>query len=117
REIEWDRAGFEYFVSAHWSEPALVIAVQSRDQRRMQVLEVDPATGSSRLRREDYDPQFLDIVPGLPDLLADGSLVWTVDADDTRRLVIGEEMVTPPDLQVRAVLDTDGDTVLLAGSE
>jgi dipeptidyl-peptidase-4 len=117
REIGWDRAGFEYVVSARWSEAGLVMAVQSRDQRRMQILDVDPATGSTRLRREDHDPQFLDIVPGLPDLLADGSLVWTTNAEETRRLIIGDQKVTPPGLQVRAVLDTDGDTVLLAGSE
>ena len=43
-----------------------------------------------------------------------GRLVWTVDADDTRRLLVGDEMVTPPGLQVRSVLDVDGDTVLFA---
>jgi dipeptidyl-peptidase-4 len=117
REIEWDRAGFEYLVNARWTETALLIVIQSRDQRRMQVLEVDPVTGATRVRRQDYDPQFLDIVPGLPQVLANGSLVWTVDADDTRRLVIGDELVTPPGLQVRGVLDVDSDTVLLAASE
>ena len=47
-EVEWDRAAFEYLVTAHWAEAALLIVVQSRDQRRMQVLDVDPATGSTR---------------------------------------------------------------------
>ena len=55
--------------------------------------------------------------PGRPALLDDGRLVWTVDADDTRRLVVGEDVVTPPGLQVRSVLDVDGDTVLFAASE
>jgi dipeptidyl-peptidase-4 len=117
REVEWDRATFEYVVTARWAAAALLIVVQSRDQRRMQVLEVDPATGSTRLRREDADPSFLDIVGGTPGVMDDGAVVWTVDADDTRRLVIGDKVVTPPGLQVRSVLDVDGDTVLFSGSE
>jgi dipeptidyl-peptidase-4 len=117
REIQWDRAGFEYVVTVYWKAAGLLVVVQSRDQRRMQVLEVDAATGATRVRRHDHDPVFLDIVPGTPGLLDDGSLVWSADADDTRRLVIGEEPVTPAGLQVRAVLDVDGDTVLCAASE
>jgi len=117
RQVQWDRAEFEYVVTVRWAEAALVLVVQSRDQRRLQVLEVDPATGSTRVRREDYDPVFLDLVPGTPGFTDDGGLVWTVDTDDTRRLVLGDRVVTPPGLQVRSVLDVDGDTVLFAGSE
>jgi dipeptidyl-peptidase-4 len=83
----------------------------------MQLLEVDPVTGATRLRREDSDPVFLDIVAGTPGFTADGTLVWTADDEDTRRLVIGEHLVTPPGLQVRSVLDVDGDTVLFAASD
>jgi dipeptidyl-peptidase-4 len=117
REVEWDRAGFEYVVTAGWKEAGLLISVQSRDQRRMQVLEVDAATGATRLRRQAHDPHFLDIVPGTPDVLDGGALVGTVDADDSRRLLIGEDIVTPPGLQVRGVLGVDGDTVLFTASE
>lgn len=116
-EVRWDRDGFEYVVGVRWTEAALVVVVQSRDQRRMQVLEVDPSTGSTRLIREDSDPVWLDIVEGTPAMLEDGTLVWTVDADDTRRLVVGQRVVTPPGLQVRSVLDVDGDAVLFAASE
>ena len=117
QQVDWDRAGFEYLVTARWDQTALLIVVQSRDQRRMQILEVDPATGSTRLRREDTDPVFLSIVAGTPGLTDDGTLVWTVDADDTRRLIVGDEIVTPPGLQVRSVLDVDHDTILFAASE
>jgi dipeptidyl-peptidase-4 len=117
RQVEWDRAGFEYLVTVLWVRAAPVIVVQSRDQRRMQVLEVDPTSGSTRVRREDIDPVFLDIVAGTPGFMDDGTLVWTSNAEDTRRLVAGDEFLTPPGLQVRSVLDVDGDTVLLAASE
>ena len=44
-------------------------------------------------------------------------MVWTIDSDDTRRMVVGDEVVTPAGLQVRSVLDVDGDTILFAASE
>jgi dipeptidyl-peptidase-4 len=117
RQVEWDRAGFEYLVTVVWMSAAPIMVVQSRDQRRMQILEVDPVSGSTRLRLQDSDPVFLDIVAGTPGLLNDGTLVWTSNAEDTRRLVLGDELVTPPGLQVRSVLDVDDDTVLFAASE
>ena len=100
--------------------------VQSRDQRRMQILVADRATGATSLLREDTDPHWVDIVPGVPAWTADGRIVWTVTADDARRLVVatpGElsggraEPVTPPGLQVREVLGVDGDTVLFTASD
>ena len=47
--------------------------------------------------------------------------MWTRDDQDTRRLVLlapggSPEFVTPPGLQVRGVLDVDGDTVLFQAS-
>src|SRR5206468_2125525 len=61
--------------------------------------------------------------PGVPAWTADGRLVWTADRDDARRLLVAApgalaaaEPVTPPWLQVREVLATDGDTVLFQAS-
>jgi dipeptidyl-peptidase-4 len=115
-EVMWDRAGFEYVTTAKWSEHGLLVVVQSRDQRRMLVLAVDPASGASSLVREDRDDAWIDIVGGVPAHLSDGTLVWTADMGDAKRLVIGEEAVTPDELQVRSVLGVDGDVVLLSGS-
>ncbi len=53
--VRWDRAGYEYVVAACWAERELLIVVQSRSQRSMRVLAVDPVTGETRLRREDTD--------------------------------------------------------------
>ena len=114
--VTWDTTHFEYLVTAHWDRHALLIVVQSRDQRTMQVLEVSPESGETHLLREDVDPSWVDIVVGAPRHLADGSLVWTVDAGGAKRLLVGDDVVTPGDLQVRSVLDVDGDTVLFAAS-
>ena len=55
--VQWDTRHFEYLVTAHWDRHALLIVVQSRDQRTMRVLEVSPETGETRLVREDVDPR------------------------------------------------------------
>ncbi|MCT9932637.1 S9 family peptidase [Planotetraspora sp. A-T 1434] len=106
----------EYLVTASWSEHGLNIVTLSRDQRTMRLLDVDPATGATTTLREDTDPAWVEIVSGVPGRLSDGALVWVADAEDGRRLFVGDQPVTPPSLQVRAVLDADGDTVLFQAS-
>ncbi len=77
---------------------------------------MDPNTGETSVLREDIDQSWVDIVGGVPAHLADGTLVWTVDRDGAKRLVIGAEPVTDSALQVRSVLDVDGDVVLFSAS-
>ncbi len=116
REVRWDRAAFEYVTRGDWSEHGLLVVVQSRDQRRVQVLAVDRATGDSTVLREDGDDVWLDVVDGVPAHLRDGTLIWTADVGEARRLLAGDEAVTPESFQVHQVLAVDGDTVLVAGS-
>ncbi|MEU8174047.1 DPP IV N-terminal domain-containing protein [Microbispora hainanensis] len=106
----------EYLVTAAWDAHGLAIVTLSRDQRTMRLLSADPDTGETTLLREDTDPAWVDIVPGVPARLSDGTLVWVADSDGGHRLVVGGKPVTPPSLQVRAVLDVDGDTVLFSAS-
>ena len=114
-DVDWD--AFPYLVTACWEDGHNpLVLVQSRDQRTMRLLAVDPGTGQAGLLREDTDPRWLEIVPGVPAWTADGRLVWTADREDTCRLLVGDTLVTPPGLQVRAVLDVDGDTVLFQAS-
>ena len=121
-DVDTDRAAFPYLVTACWEgEHDPLVVVQSRDQRRMRLLSVDAGTGQVEVLREDTDPHWLEIVPGVPAWTADGQLVWTCDREDTRRLLVGSVgedavPVTPPGLQVRGVLGVDGDTVLFQAS-
>jgi dipeptidyl-peptidase-4 len=114
--VEWDRTAFEYVSRVSWSEHALLVVVQSRDQRQMRMLAVDPATGESSIAHDDIDDIWLDVVGGVPAWLADGTIVWTADVGDAKRLVVGGDVVTPDHLQVRGVLGVDGDVVLVAAS-
>ncbi|HEY2520438.1 MAG TPA: prolyl oligopeptidase family serine peptidase [Streptosporangiaceae bacterium] len=124
--VDWDRVEFEYLVTAAWeADRDPLIVVLNRGQNRMQIRRVDPATGATTLLREDRDGQWVDIVPGVPAGTADGRLAWVADSGGAKRLVLGTweehasgaaKPVTPASLQVRAVLDVDGDTVLFTAS-
>ena len=121
--VETDRAAFPYLVTARWQDGHdPLVVVQSRDQRAIRILGVDVASGQTSVLHEDTDPCWLEIVPGVPAWTADGRIVWTRDEQDTRRLVLvtpgrSPEPVTPPGLQVRGVLDVDGNTVLFQASQ
>ncbi|WP_371783052.1 S9 family peptidase [Streptosporangium subroseum] len=106
----------EYLVNATWDAHALSIVTMSRDQRSLRLLTVDPATGSSTVVRQDTDAAWVDIATGVPGHLSDGTLVWVAAVDGGHRLIIGDQPVTPPTLQVREVLDVDGDAVLFRAS-
>ncbi len=106
-DVEWDRDRFPYLVDVRWSEAGLIATVQTRDQRDLVVFDVDPRTGATVPLFEDHDEAWVELVAGVPRLLADGTIVTCADRDGARRLLVGGEAVTPPDLQVRAVAVAD----------
>ena len=116
-DVTWDVDRDEYLAHVTWSATAPLIVVQPRDQRALRVLRVDPTTGATAPVHEDTDAHWVEIVPGVPAHTAAGAFVWITDRDGARRLLVDGEPVTPPSLQVRGVLDVDGDTVLLSASE
>ncbi len=125
-EVDTGRAAFPYLVTVAWEaggDPLIV--VQSRDQRVVRLLAADPATGATTVLREDTDPRWVDVVPGVPARTGDGRIVWAADADGARRLLVGTPgelargagaALTPPGLQVREILSVDGDIVLFTAS-
>ena len=128
--VGWDSAAFPYLVTAYWAGSGAagqspLIVVQARDQREMRILAVDPRSGATTVLRADTDPDWLDIIPGVPARTASGRIVWTADTGGARRLIVaaadelrggGAIPVTPDGLQVREVLSVDGEDVLFAAS-
>jgi dipeptidyl-peptidase 4 len=113
REIRWDRERFEYVVRVDWSAGDPLVAVQTRDQRTVHLLGVNPDTGDAAVLRAVTDPAWVDVAVGVPAHTASGDVVWVErdPATDTNRLMVGSAYVTPPGLQVQAVRAVDGDTV------
>jgi dipeptidyl-peptidase 4 len=119
--VRWDADAFSYLATADWDDVGPLIVVQSRDQRRMRLLDVDPRSGETTVLREDSDPDWLDIVPGVPARTSGGQIAWTANSEGSRRLLVAtaDELrggtaapLTPAGMQVREVLSVDGDTVL-----
>jgi dipeptidyl-peptidase-4 len=117
-DVAWDRESFPYLVTAHWSSygPPLV-AVQSRDQRTLLVLAIDPATGKTRELHRETDTHWVEIKPGWPAWTSDQQLVRISPEADSYRLVVGGHPWTEPSLQVRAVLDVGAEDILISASE
>ncbi|WP_433729851.1 prolyl oligopeptidase family serine peptidase [Actinoplanes sp. CA-051413] len=115
--VVWDRAEFEYVTRVVWDATGLLVVVQNRRQTVLRVLAADPATGATMVRQENTDPEWTTIVTGIPAHTASGSLLWSVDDRDTRRLTADGVPVTPSGLQLDEVLSVDGDTVLFAARQ
>jgi dipeptidyl-peptidase 4 len=116
--VPWDRDAFPYLVNANWDENLLIVT-QTRDQKTMRL--INGITGD--VVREDTDPHWTDIIGGAPAQLPGGRIVWTETSDDTRRLIIAPAAelasaapLTPPGLQLREILCTDGETVFFTAS-
>ncbi len=115
-DVAWDHRRFEYLAAVNWSDEGLLALVQQRDQRRSLVLEIDPGSGAVTVVREDTDPDWLEITGGVPARLGNGALVFVADSEDTSRIEVDGVPVTPPGLQVRAVIDVAGSSVLFTAS-
>jgi dipeptidyl-peptidase-4 len=116
-EILWDHTSFEYLPTADWDAHGVLLSVQSRDQKTVQILAADPATGRTELLHEQRDPAWVELVPGTPARTASGKLVVADDIPSTRRLLVDGRPVTPAGLQLRAVLDVTDESVLFQAND
>ena len=116
QEVLWDRRAFEYLTTADWDRHGPLISVQSRDQRTVQTLAVNPINGETTILWTETDPCWVALVPGTPVRTDSGRLVVVSDVDHTRRLVVDGEPVTGDGLQVREVLATAGEAVWFVAS-
>ncbi|RBP99704.1 prolyl oligopeptidase family serine peptidase [Bifidobacterium xylocopae] len=136
----WDHRAYEYLAVVRWQKGhAPLLLVQDRRQTHDMVLGLDvsaPGAQSaigigvrtldfagiealpaltSRVLSEHEDPQWLDLVPGLPAWTPDGRLAEAViDREaDTTRLAVGGQALSPVGCQLRELLDL-GETDALA---
>ena len=110
-EVDWRSTGAEYLADVIWGASGLVIVTQTRDQRRLDIALVDPATGATSPLRTITDESWVDLVPGAPRLLPDGRLITCEERDGSRRLCIDSEPMSPEGLQVRSVVAADAEAI------
>lgn len=116
-EVLWDRDRYPYLARVHWSEAgAPLVLVQSRDQRGLLYLVVDPDTGTTRMVHADEDPIWLELFAGAPCWNPSGQLVRIADEGGARVLAVGERPLTSGQLHIRAVLDVGADDTLVSAS-
>lgn len=116
-EVDWDRERLEYLVACDWSAGGLVISVQSRDQRSLEIRQVDPSSGATQLRHAAHDPCWVTSFAGLPTLLSTGELLRSGVVEDTHALFLGDEAVTPPGLQLLEGYGVRDDALLFAATD
>ncbi|MEE9415542.1 MAG: DPP IV N-terminal domain-containing protein, partial [Acidimicrobiales bacterium] len=115
-DVDWRSGGYEYLARASWgrrSEPT--ITVQTRDQRTLAVLAVDPHTGETRLIHSQTDDAWVDLMTGVPAWCGE-KLLTTACRDETTSLALDGEIFTPAGLQIRRVLRAAKDHVVVAAT-
>ncbi|MDQ3210261.1 MAG: DPP IV N-terminal domain-containing protein, partial [Actinomycetota bacterium] len=116
--VEWDRDALEYVVAVSWTDEGPPLAlVQSRDQRDVQALAIDPDTGVTEVVWADHDDRWTHITPGVPAWLPGGRLLTVAHRDDTRMLLIDGEPASPTGLQVDEVAEGGDDVWFTATRE
>jgi dipeptidyl-peptidase 4 len=117
-DVDWDRESFEYVVAVSWTDEGPPLAlVQSRDQRDVQVLAIDPDSGATELVWADHDDRWTHITPGVPAWLPGGRLLTVGHRDDTRMLLIDGDRATPAGLQIDGVIEAGEDVWFTATRE
>lgn len=115
-EVTWDRDRFEYLAGVTWTEHGdPVVQVMSRDQRSAQVLAVDVASGATRVLRELTDPAWVEVL-STPRFAPGGRLVGVEDVDGDRQVVVDGTPVGPAGWQVRSIVSTHPDAVVVTAS-
>lgn len=116
-EVGWDRAALPYLTAVWWpADGPLSCVVQSRDQRLLQVLVVDPDTGASTPAHEQRDAHWVELIPGAPRWLPDGRLLHPLDGRRARQLAVDGAAITPPELEVRRIVAADAAACVVVAS-
>ena len=109
-------AHHEYLNSVSWTDGGMIVQTQTRDQRAVSVLRVDPDTGDTTEIWQDMDEAWVELVPGVPVLDSHGHLVTCADRDGARRILVDGAVVTPTALQVRSVVSS-GTRIVFTANE
>ncbi len=100
-EVDWQQGEFEYLADVQWGE-RLLCTVQTRDQRTLVILDIDPETGSATEVQRITDEHWVELQPNTPHH-SDRGLLMVVD-DGNRTISIDGVSLDLGDVQVRSLL-------------
>ena len=105
-DVQWQQSQLEYLTNVQWTRNGLIIALQNREQTKLEVCAVHTSTGALSTIRTETDEHWIDLVAGSPALLADGRLAMCCERNGVRALTIDDQVVTSSDIQVRNIIAT-----------
>ena len=105
-DVQWQQSQLEYLTNVQWTRNGLIIALQNREQTKLEVCAVHTSTGALSTIRTETDEHWIDLVAGSPALLADGRLAMCCERNGVRALTIDDHVVTSSEIQVRNIIAT-----------
>jgi dipeptidyl-peptidase-4 len=78
--VQWDSEKYPYLAAVRWDKKGpLTVVVQTREQKELALLRVDPATGKTTPLLTERDPAWVNLRHDGPRWLEDGSFLWTAE--------------------------------------
>src|SRR5205823_2636623 len=116
--IQWDHERYPYLATVRWEQSGpLTLAVQTRDQTELLLLEADPATGQTRALLTERDAAWVSVRQDVPRwLAADRGFLWASEQGGDWRLEWRErrgnlkQVVVPPDFGFGDLVDVNPDS-------
>ena len=105
---------WEYINTVSWNSAGLIAQTQTRNQKQIDIHSIETNTGKATIVFTDTDDAWVELVPGVPSLQLDGTLVTCADRDGARRLLVNGSAVTPSTMQVRSVVSVSDSTLFMA---
>ena len=107
---------WEYLNTVSWSSAGLIAQTQTRNQKQIDIHSIDAGTGNATIVFTDTDDAWVELVPGVPSLQQDGTLITCSDRDGSRGLLVNGSAVTPSTMQVRSIVSV-GDSILFMAND
>ncbi|MBV9656906.1 MAG: DPP IV N-terminal domain-containing protein [Verrucomicrobia bacterium] len=126
--LDWNRARYPYLTHVDWSEHGpLTITVESREQKDLALLEVDPKTGATKSLLSEHNDAWLNLDQDVPKWLPEkdgGGFLWTSERTGDwqleRRARDGrlQAVLVPPAAGYRGLVDAlDGEVYFRADTD
>jgi dipeptidyl-peptidase-4 len=116
--LDWDVKRFPYLGGVHWDKNGpLTLTVQSRDQKELALLKVDPKTGKTTPLLAERDPAWVELRQDVPAWLPDDKgFLWITERDGAAQLELRDplgklkEVLVGPKEGFRSLVSTDSKT-------